>query len=380
MTRITRYLISELGVPLLAWAGFIFLLLFLMQFLRGSEVLLGSAVTARDLGELTLLLAPHILTTALPVALLLAILLSMGRLSEDRELTALAALGQSPVRMTVVPLAFGALVAGIMVLLAFTAEPWGMEALKVRVAEIMKKNVMGDVKAGVFYEDLTQLTLYAQEVQALRALQASDEGKSHWRNVLVHDDRDPAAPLLVLARKGQVNLGGPREDLTLALGDGDVHRAGKSTTDYTVVSFERAEIPIGLSEATGDRRNRLRTPKEELAPGELLELARRTEQRGENARPYWVAYHSRIGSGLSPLAFALFGAPLAIARRRAGRARGYLVTLGAYVAYYVLSRTFENMGTQGKLPALLAGQLCNLLFVVLGCAVLWRAHRVGVAR
>lgn len=374
MSRLTRYLLVELGLPLVAWAAFIFLLLFLMQFLRGSEVLLGSAVTARDVGGLTLLLAPHILTTALPVALLLAILLGMGRLSEDRELTALAALGQSPLRMTGVPLLYGALTAGVMVLLAYTAEPWGMNALKGRVAEIMKKNVMGDVKAGVFYEDLTQLTLYAQEVDP------PEEDVSHWRNVLVHDDRDPNAPMLVLARRGQVSSGGPGEDLTLTLKDGEIHRAARSSSDYAVVSFERAEIPVGVSEGGGPGMNRLRAPKEELAPSELAEAARRAEARGESSRPFWVAYHARLGSALSPLAFALFGAPLAIARRQAGRARGSLVTLGAYVAYYVLSRLFENLGTQGRLAPWMAGQLCNLLFVALGIWVLRRAHRIGVAR
>ena len=42
---LTRYLLRELLVPLVLWVTFLFLLLFVMQFLRGSEVLLGSAVT-----------------------------------------------------------------------------------------------------------------------------------------------------------------------------------------------------------------------------------------------------------------------------------------------------------------------------------------------
>ena len=49
MRRISRYLLRELLVPLGVWVAFMFLLLFVMQFLRGTDVLLGSSVTAWDL-------------------------------------------------------------------------------------------------------------------------------------------------------------------------------------------------------------------------------------------------------------------------------------------------------------------------------------------
>ncbi|MGZ3446133.1 MAG: LptF/LptG family permease, partial [Myxococcaceae bacterium] len=48
LSILPRYLLTELLVPLLLWVAFLFLLLFVMQFLRGTEVLLGSAVTPWD--------------------------------------------------------------------------------------------------------------------------------------------------------------------------------------------------------------------------------------------------------------------------------------------------------------------------------------------
>ena len=78
MNRVSRYLLRELLVPLGVWVAFMFLLLFVMQFLRGTDVLLGSAVRADDIGRLLLYLAPHFLVMALPIAFLLAILLGLG--------------------------------------------------------------------------------------------------------------------------------------------------------------------------------------------------------------------------------------------------------------------------------------------------------------
>ncbi len=49
-----------------------------------------------------------------------------------------------------------------------------------------------------------------------------------------------------------------------------------------------------------------------------------------------MSLHNRLGNALAPLAFALLGTPLAIGRRQAGRAWGYLLTLGGYVLFYLL--------------------------------------------
>ena len=86
---LVRYVLTELLVPLLLWVVFLFLLLFVMQFLRGTEVLLGSAVTPWDFLRLVVHLSPHLLVMSLPVGFLLAILLGLGRLGDDRELLAL---------------------------------------------------------------------------------------------------------------------------------------------------------------------------------------------------------------------------------------------------------------------------------------------------
>ncbi|XXF75622.1 LPS export ABC transporter permease LptF [Myxococcaceae bacterium GXIMD 01537] len=369
MKLLARYLLKELLVPLVVWVAFLFLLLFVMQFLRGTDVLLGSAVRADDIGWLILYLAPHFLVMALPIAFLLAILLGLGRLSEDRELTALQALGVSPTQLLAAPVAVGVGLCGLMVLLACTAEPWGLSSVRDFVNEVIKKNVAGDVKSGVFYEDLSDLTLYAERVD-------SEQGR--WTNVLLHDDRDPNNPMLVLAHGGQVSTRGQGEALRLDLEKGEVHRSSHASTSYNVVRFDRGEIAVGLSGMS--RRNKFRSPKEEMTPAELLQSAEEAERTGGDPRSFLMALHSRLGNALAPLSFAVLATPLAIGRRQSGRAWGYLLTIGGYVLFYLLSRAFEHLCAQGKLTPLLAGQLPNVLFIAVGAILMWRLSRSGTVR
>ncbi len=370
MKLLLRYLLRELLVPLVVWVAFLFLLLLVMYFLRAPDVLLGSAVTAEDLGKFTLYLAPKFLQHALPVALLLAILLGIGRLSEDSELTAMQAMGVGPLRILAAPIAIGLVLGGAMLFLGFRAAPWGLRMGKTAINEVIKKNLVGDVKPGVFYEDLTDLTMYVQKVR---------ESDGQWTNVLVHDARDQANPLLVLAREGEVNAEGTAEGFRLTLTDGDVHRANRSTSEYTTIDFERGELVVGLSDSFF-RKNKFRSPKEELSSRELLQAAGQAREGGEAPEPFLMAYQWRWGQALMPVAFAVMGTPLAMSRRGSGRARGYLLTIGGYILYYVLARTCVSLGEHGRLPTLLAGQLPNVVFAALGVWALVRVSRAGTVR
>lgn len=356
---LVKSVLRELIGPLLLWIVFLFLLLFVMQFLRGTDVLLGSAVTLSDYGKLAANLAPHFLVMAIPVGLLLAILLGLGRMAEDRELLALGALGSPPWQVARVPIALAAALGMLILGLSSTVEPWGLKQVKRIVGQVIKRNVLGDVKPGVFYEDLTDLTLYARGVDAQRGV---------WTQVLVHDERDPRAPILVLAREGLVSAEGAGSALTVALREGEVHRAERTGGDYAVLNFDHGELAVGVEDSLL-RKNKLSSPIEELTPGELLAAARQARSRGHSPASFLTAFQVRMAQGLTPVAFALLGVPLAMRLRRA-RGLAYVLTLSFYVLFYVVERSFENWGSTGRLPALVAGEGPNLLFGAAGLAAM----------
>src|SRR5260370_16161662 len=129
-----------------------------MQFLRGADVLLGSAVTAGDMGRVIFYLTPHFVVMALPIAFLLCLLLGLGRLSEDRELIALQALGVGHLQLLILPLALAVLLGALMLAFSFSAEPWGLTAVKGVVNDVIKRNVADAGKPGGFDHALTAPT------------------------------------------------------------------------------------------------------------------------------------------------------------------------------------------------------------------------------
>jgi lipopolysaccharide export system permease protein len=361
MLRLHRYLLGELVRPLAASLLFLFQLLFAMQLLRGTDVLFGSAVHAGDVLHIALLLAPHFLVMALPIAFLVAVLLGLGRLAEDRELLALSAAGVSPRVLLPVPLAIAGVLALIGLLLGRGPEPRGLAGVRDYAGEMIKRNLQGDVKPGVFFEDLTHLTLYAEGV---------DPESFAWSNVLVHDDRDPKAPLLVLARSGRLEIGAGSA-VALRLADGQVHRAAGNAADYSLMRFERGVIEVGLGDSFF-RRNSFRSAKEELTEGELLDAARRARDEGRpDAAVLWTALERRHATPLAPLAFALVAVPLGASLRRGARAAGFGLAGLSFALYYVLARLGQQWAEAGRVGPILGAQFANLCFAALGLLLLW---------
>lgn len=368
MRTLSGYLLRELVGPLLAWLSFLFLLFWLTAFLRGTDVLLGSSVTAGDFARFAVELSPHFLMQAAPIAFLLAVLVGLGRLSEDGEVRAILSLGISPTALARGPLLLGAALSALMLGCAFTLQPWGLTAARETANAVIKRNLVGDVKPGAFHDDVLGFTLYAQ----------AQRPGGGWEHVLVHDARDPAAPLLLLARGGVLSSSGSGELITLQLEQGSVHRTRPTEADYARIDFGSGTVAIDVAE-TFFQKNRLRSPRDELTPLELLEAAQDSAGRGEDSRPFRVAFHGRLGQVLMPFAFAWVGVPLGVLRRGSSRARGLLLTLAGFLGYYLLARACTQLAERGALPPVAAGQLPNLIFIGCGLLGLWWMTRRSAA-
>ena len=142
-------------------------------------------------------LVPNVLGYVLPIAFLLGAVIGVGRLSEDREVIALGAAGISPGAPRARPArARRRRGRGRGLWLSTTLEPAGLAAARVRLNEVVKRNVTNDVRAGTFYDQIPGYTLYAERVRS-----------GGWENVLISDRSNPAAPVLALARPGPARAG-----------------------------------------------------------------------------------------------------------------------------------------------------------------------------
>jgi lipopolysaccharide export system permease protein len=366
MRKLDRYLAREILLPFGAGLLFLTQLIIATQLLAQADVVFGSGVSAWDVLAVAASITPHFLGYVLPVAFLLGAVLGVGRLADDREIVALGASGISPASLVRTPVLLGTIVAAAALAVGLWVEPYGLRSARSRLNDVIRRNLTNDVRGGVFFEQIPNLTVYVEDARA-----------GAWTNVLISDRSDPRATLLALARRGRLEPAGHADALRLTLEDGEVHREDAEGGQYVRGHFRGAEVTVGGGRTVSER-NRIGAWRFELGPREIVERAAERERAGDHAEARrWRSFlHRKIAGPAAVLAFGLLAAPIAAARR-GGRAAGYVLTLFAVVGYYAVLRFGEGLGQRGALPVWLGPQLANLLVASIGLFLVARMVRRG---
>jgi lipopolysaccharide export system permease protein len=371
MPLLDRLLLREIAIPLGVGLLAILQLLVILQLLQLNEVVFTSAVTVGDLLRVTAALAPHFLVSAVPLAFMLGVQLGLGRLAADSEVLALSAAGTHPFRLFRVPLAIGAVLALAVAGLTRWAEPWGLQQLSRVLNDVIKRNLQSGLEAGIFNDALPRFMIYVSSEEP-----PEGEGYATWHGVLIEDDVGDGAPLLALAEIGRIeDTAG--EALALRLFRGELHRI--EPKGETVARFQEGRFLIGVQESVAHK-NRFSRNEGALTAAMIRERLVELDRRGEarEAARLRVEIVRRWAVPLACLAFAFLGVPLA-AVARGGRGSAYLITVGAFVGFYALSRFGVALAENG-LNAWIAGFLPDAVILALGTAYTAQLVRNGVGK
>ena len=115
MSLLSRYFIKEMLLPFFFSLFMITFLLFINFLLRAIDRFLGKGLDVLTILEYLFLNLAWIIALSVPMAVLLATLMTFGRLSEDNEINAMRASGISFTTIILSPILFGTTVALMLV-------------------------------------------------------------------------------------------------------------------------------------------------------------------------------------------------------------------------------------------------------------------------
>jgi lipopolysaccharide export system permease protein len=350
---IGKYIFFEL-LPVFVTGTFLFVfILFVFQSVKLSEYVIVHDASLALVAELFLYFIIGFFPVVLPTALLFAVLMVYGRLSNDSELVAMKAIGIRPVWFSLPAWALGALVTLFAWQIATTLAPWGQRRADEIVHQIRQQKPAFTFREGVFSEGFFDLVIYANEV---------NESAGLMRKLFIFDERDPKTPLTIIAGEGEI-MSEATEDgqrAFLRLKDGNVHRA---TPDYyTKIDFESYDISLFDPKKSSGR-------SEDIDTLDMTGLARvaATEKDPKKAYEAKKEWHRRQALPFNCLVFSIIGLGLgAVTNRRSVRSNGLVTCLSVVVVYWILYAAFDAIGKQGLLPVVVAAWLPNLLGLFYG--------------
>jgi len=364
-STLRRYFLREVAVPFCFGIGVFTFILLIARMLKLVELVVNRGVPVLEIAKLFGYILPTFLEVTVPMALLLAVLLAVGRLSADSEIVALRTSGISLYQMMVPISIFIAAVYVLNMFLAVYARPWANHQLKASLYEIAKTRASAGLRERVFNDDFEGLVIYVEHIQP-----PGDQ----LGGVLIADSRDPNQRNTVLAKSGFIVSSEETHTVTLRLLDGNIHTFVPGEASYHKTDFTVYDVTLNLAAALAKFSQREKEP-EEMSLGELSIAIAERQHAGKKASGELVEFHRKFSVPFACLVFGLVGVPLGIRPARAVRSRGFTVSLAVIFIYYLLLTTGETLAQKDVLSPILALWTPNAIFLLFGTALFTHAAR-----
>ena len=352
---IDRYIGRELFTSMSLGLGFFTFVLLTKSIPKLIELVLSKGVPLGSAARLLLYMLPPLLVLTTPMALLLAVIATYGRLAADQELTALKAAGCTLYRLALPAFGVGIVAMAITAASSIYGVPWAAQAFRELLFVLTRTRATIGIQERVFNDDFHGLILYTNRL---------DNAKGVMEGVFVVDTRDEQNPRTITARRGRVAPDDRQTTVVLELQEGSTHviPEGKSG-HYQASGFQALRLALSVTDPRSEVKERR---PEEMTISDLLATVRERAATGGKTADLLVSFHQRFAAPAACLVFILLGTPLAIRIRRSGRGVSLGLTFGLTLIYYILMVFGQGMGKNGIIPPFWGVWLPNFLLGGIG--------------
>ena len=340
-SSLDRYLLREFALNLVAVTGVLWLIYVSTRFARYLADAAVGNMPADVIFNLLGLSSLGALSMLLPIGAFLAVLLALGRMSSDNELTVMAACGISDLRIMRNVVLFAGSVAFVVAVLALWLVPSALsERYEVQERAQMSANTTGLI-AGSFKESGDgDWTFYSEGLSA---------DKQFMQNVFIEIKR-PEKPLIFRAKTGHFEIDSVTGDKFLVLENGYRYEGQAGQQDFTIAQYASHSLLVEKGQEAEVRQRHKTLPTAEL-------LVR--GQPRDIAEVQW-----RMASAMMTLVLCLIAVPLSHAGPRQGKYAGFVPAVVVYIIYSNLLGVSRAWVSNETLPAWFGGIWVHVLMLV----------------
>lgn len=326
MRTLDRYIFREVALTWIAVTAVLLVILLSNQLARVLSQAAANDFPRGVVLSLIALTSAGYLTVIVPIGFFLAIMLALGRLYHESEMTAIQSCGVGPAGLFRPIAVLGAIIAALLVWLSFWAIPGAMNRAQGIRMEALQDAQFGALEPGRFRTfGGGNVVFYAERVD--------DNGILHNVNVFVDRAQEDAAgragadartlgeggrmEVWVASRAEQRGVG--QAEQTFVLYDGERYEGVPGSGEFRIMQFAEGGIPLRMAALSGASR------KAEMKPTRELLQSQSAEDRAELQ---W-----RMSTPLLALVLMLLAVPLSRLRPRQSRFGRIGIAILVYFVY-----------------------------------------------
>jgi len=321
-----------------------------------TDLIFVKSVPVETVGRMLLYKLPDMVVLTLPIAVLFATLVSLGRLVQDSEMKVLRVSGLSFPRLILPVVILGFVVSGVTYWASEEVVPEAHHKYENTLRRIIFSEGIPLIEDNVFFYGGENRYFYISEV---------DNERRELYNILVYELGNGPFPRLITAKRGSFvdNIWVLNDGIVQELDDEGFVSHETRFGQMEIVTDQKADVFLGNQRTTTEMNRK-----------ELKQHIERFQRSGLKVLSFVVDYHMKLALPMSSFIFALFAAPLTL-YSRAGRSFGVAVSLVVILLYYVGMSVARSLGVNGVLPPIVAAWLINGLFALVGVVLIFLADR-----
>ncbi|NTW84261.1 MAG: YjgP/YjgQ family permease [Chlorobiaceae bacterium] len=427
MKIIDRYILKSHLLPF----GYAFLTIVFMLILQFFSIfadrLIGKGMGFATILELIFLQSAWMIGLAIPMAVLVAVVLTFGALTTTSEVTVFRATGISLYRLMAPVLIAGLFLSGLVERFNNVIVPVANYYARTLMLEIARSKPEFGLEENAFSKLVDGYSIFVRD---------SDKKSKELRGIVIYDYTNPDFSIMVTAEKGTLEFSPDYHYLMMTLFNGEIHEMKHGDLSYyRKIGFEKDRFIVESSklDLTGNVKKRIRSGDNELSADELLFINNELRVRiaasermiehlkGKNGldlhagrKPavikgeavvaqlktgdsgvsasdqkdgkdsliavekrnlessrrmlnrYIVSYHKKYALSFSCFVFILVGAPLGVMARKGGFGLGAAVSLLLFVLYWVLMLFGESIAEYGLIGPFISVWFPNFILTAIG--------------
>lgn len=340
LTRIDRYVLKQVMMPLFTTLGIAALLLILERMLKLFDFVVNQGGPVEVVFRMLANLTPHYMGLALPVGLLLGVLVAFRKISLSSEYDAITSSGTSLPRLLKPLMMLAAIMAIANTILVGWVQPHSRYAYRGLVFDLRSGALGASIRVGEFVDIGDNITLMIEE--------SRNQGAELVGIFL--ERRDDTSSIAVTAERGGFFATDDDQTILLRLFNGVLVDLNESQNKPRVLDFERQDLTIRLPEREVFRE---RGGEElEMTLPELFVEKDNPLNSAEDRAAFRANYHWRVMHSLTFFILPLLAIPMGITNKRTGRGTGIVLGLAILIVYNEVMEAMETAVKNGVSPYL----------------------------
>ena len=307
---------------------------------------------------------PVLMQYTLPMSVMMAVLMTLLRMSADREIVAIKT-GGAGLPAIFMPVGAFCLVGSLLTLcVTVYAVPWGNYSYKKMVVDIASAGVDASMKEGTFNTNFDGVMLYVEHINP------SDKSLN---GVYIRDTRNPESELTITAPKGKRTFSKEDETLVLRLFNGEVNQVSLKDRSVNAIGFSTYDIRVDFNKIRSDK-TLGKKARDEMSLGELKAFISTEKEAGRHPDTAIMELNEKFALALAALTLGILSISLGLRTAFSRKGSGMGLGLVCFLLYYIMHASGWSLGKSGVLPPELALWIGN---IVMGIAALFFLFRVA---